>query len=88
MKASVGNRIVLIGAGDVGIAYAYALVNQGLADHLTIIDIDHDKLVGEVMDLNHGVVWAPSSAMGRPTARTEWDNRFTGAPSSTSWART
>lgn len=60
MKASIGNRIVLIGAGDVGIAYAYALVNQGLADHLSIIDIDHDKLVGEVMDLNHGVVWAPS----------------------------
>ncbi|MBC7295732.1 MAG: L-lactate dehydrogenase, partial [Dietzia sp.] len=63
MKASIGNRIVLIGAGDVGIAYGYALVNQGLADHLSIIDIDHDKLVGEVMDLNHGVVWAPSPTL-------------------------
>ena len=46
MRAPIGNRIVLIGAGDVGIAYAYALVNQGLADHLSIIDIDRDKLVG------------------------------------------
>ncbi|HHU40376.1 MAG TPA: L-lactate dehydrogenase [Propionibacterium sp.] len=63
MKASIGNRIVLIGAGDVGIAYGYALVNQGLADHLSIIDIDHEKLVGEVMDLNHGVVWAPSPTL-------------------------
>ena len=63
MKAPIGNRIVLIGAGDVGIAYAYALVNQGLADHLAIIDIDHEKLVGEVMDLNHGVVWAPSPTL-------------------------
>ena len=63
MKASIGNRIVLIGAGDVGVAYAYALVNQGLADHLAIIDIDRDKLVGEVMDLNHGVVWAPSPTL-------------------------
>lgn len=53
-------RVVLIGAGDVGIAYAYALVNQGLVHDLSIIDIDTEKVTGEVMDLNHGVVWAPS----------------------------
>ena len=34
-----GSKIVLIGAGDVGIAYAYTLVNQGLTDHLAIIDL-------------------------------------------------
>ena len=60
MKTTVGNKVVLIGAGDVGIAYAYALVNQGTCDHLAIIDIDEKKLEGNVMDLNHGVVWAPS----------------------------
>ncbi|MDY3127039.1 MAG: L-lactate dehydrogenase [Corynebacterium sp.] len=57
---TVGNKVVLIGAGDVGIAYAYSLVNQGTVDHLAIIDIDEKKLQGNVMDLNHGVVWAPS----------------------------
>lgn len=60
MKETVGNKIVLIGAGDVGVAYAYALINQGMADHLAIIDIDEKKLEGNVMDLNHGVVWADS----------------------------
>ena len=40
MKVSAGNKVVLIGAGDVGVAYAYALVNQGIVDHLAIIDID------------------------------------------------
>ena len=60
MKVSAGNKVVLIGAGDVGIAYAFALVNQGVCDHLAIIDIDEKKLEGNVMDLNHGVVWAPS----------------------------
>ncbi|AWB82804.1 L-lactate dehydrogenase [Corynebacterium yudongzhengii] len=60
MQTAVGNKVVLIGAGDVGVAYAYALVNQGTVDHLAIIDIDADKLEGNVMDLNHGVVWAPS----------------------------
>lgn len=61
MKETVGNKIALIGAGDVGVAYAYALVNQGTCDHLAIIDIDEKKLEGNVMDLNHGVVWAHSN---------------------------
>lgn len=61
MKQIVGNKVVLIGAGDVGVAYAYALVNQGTVDHLAIIDIDQKKLEGNVMDLNHGTVWAASN---------------------------
>lgn len=60
MKKTVGNKIVLIGAGDVGIAYAFALINQGTCDELAIIDIDTKKTEGNVMDLNHGVVWAAS----------------------------
>ncbi|WIM70874.1 L-lactate dehydrogenase [Corynebacterium suedekumii] len=60
MRKTIGNKVVLIGAGDVGVAYAYALVNQGTVDHLAIIDIDAKKLRGNVMDLNHGVVWAGS----------------------------
>lgn len=60
MKLSTGNKVVLIGAGDVGVAYAYSLVNQGTVDHLAIIDIDEKKTMGNVMDLNHGVVWASS----------------------------
>ena len=56
----LGNKIVLIGAGDVGIAYAFALMNQGVCDELAIIDIDEKKTAGNVMDLNHGVVWASS----------------------------
>lgn len=71
MKHSRGNKVVLIGAGDVGVAYAYALVNQGIVDHLAIIDIDEKKLEGNVMDLNHGVVWAPSRT--RVTAGTYAD---------------
>lgn len=59
-RLTPGNKVVLIGAGDVGVAYAFALVNQGSVDHLAIIDIDEKKLEGNVMDLNHGVVWAPS----------------------------
>ena len=53
MKQIVGNKVVLIGAGDVGVAYAYALVNQGTVDHLAIIDIDEitvpDQLSEQVL---------------------------------------
>lgn len=58
MKDTTGTRIVLIGAGDVGVAYAYALVNQGLADQLVIIDVDERKTWGHVQDLNHAVPWS------------------------------
>ena len=61
MKEIVGNKIVLIGAGDVGVAYAYAVVNQGLCDHLAIIDIDQAKTEANVQDLNHGMPWAPTN---------------------------
>lgn len=60
MPPTVGNRILLVGAGDVGAAYAYALVNQGITNDLAIIDVNQSKARGEVEDLNHGVVWAPS----------------------------
>ncbi|WP_286955283.1 MULTISPECIES: L-lactate dehydrogenase [Corynebacterium] len=71
MAKFVGNKVVLIGAGDVGVAYAFALINQGTVDHLAIIDIDEKKLEGNVQDLNHGVVWAPTRT--RVTAGTYAD---------------
>lgn len=55
---TAGTKIVLIGAGDVGMAYAYAVVNQGLCDHLAIIDINEEKTWGHVQDLNHAVPWS------------------------------
>lgn len=53
-----GNKVVLIGAGSVGMAYAYALINQGLCDQLAIIDINEEKTWGEVEDLNHSVPYS------------------------------
>lgn len=51
-------KIVLIGAGDVGVAYAFALVNQGLCDDLVLIDLDETRTWGQVQDLNHAVPWS------------------------------
>ena len=55
MTVTQGTKIVLIGAGAVGIAYAYALLNQGLTDHLAIIDLNEDITWAQVEDLSHSV---------------------------------
>lgn len=48
------NKVVIIGCGNVGMSYAYALLNQSTAvNELVLIDINNDKVIGEVMDLNH-----------------------------------
>ncbi|MCJ7841297.1 L-lactate dehydrogenase [Lederbergia sp. NSJ-179] len=54
-----GNRIAVIGAGFVGSSYAFSLLNQGIVEELIIIDVNEDKAKGDVMDLNHGKVFAP-----------------------------
>ena len=55
MTVTQGNRVVLIGAGYVGLAYAYAILNQGLVDHLAIIDLNEELTWGQVEDLSHSV---------------------------------
>lgn len=55
------NKVVLIGCGNVGMAYAYALVNQKeYIDELVLIDINTEKVEGEAMDLNHCQSYSPS----------------------------
>ncbi|MCR6615939.1 MULTISPECIES: L-lactate dehydrogenase [Bacillus] len=53
------NKVALIGAGFVGSSYAFALINQGITDELVIIDVNREKAMGDVMDLNHGKAFAP-----------------------------
>lgn len=53
------NKVALIGAGFVGSSYAFALINQGITDELVVIDLNKEKAMGDVMDLNHGKAFAP-----------------------------
>ncbi len=53
------SKVVVIGTGFVGMSYAYALVNQGTVENLVLIDIDKERAIGEAMDLNHGLAFAP-----------------------------
>ncbi len=61
MESDKTRKVVLIGAGFVGMSYAYSLLNQGGCDELVLIDKDSKKAEGEAMDLNHGVAFAPKN---------------------------
>ena len=55
------NKIVLVGCGNVGMAYCYALINQkAYVDELVLIDINKEKCEGEALDLNHCMAYSPS----------------------------
>ncbi|PKE44110.1 L-lactate dehydrogenase [Macrococcoides caseolyticum] len=60
MEKFKGNKVVLVGNGAVGSSYAFAMLNQGACDEFVIIDLNEAKAKGDAMDLNHGVVYAPS----------------------------
>lgn len=54
-------KIALVGAGFVGMSFAYAALNQNLCDELVLIDIDKQRAEGEAMDLNHGLAFSGSN---------------------------
>lgn len=62
-------RVAVVGTGNVGATFAYALLLSGLAAEIVLIDANHTKAEGEAMDLNHTVpfthptrVWAGTYA--------------------------
>ena len=44
-------KVVLVGDGAVGSAYAFALMQQGLAEELVIVDVIKDRTRGDALDL-------------------------------------
>lgn len=62
-------RVAIIGTGNVGATFAYALLISGLATEIVLIDANQAKAEGEAMDLTHAVpltqptrVWAGTYA--------------------------
>lgn len=58
-------KVVLVGAGFVGMSMAYSMLNRGGVNELILIDIDTDKTKGEEMDLAHGLPYAPQKMVIR-----------------------
>ncbi|QAA33877.1 L-lactate dehydrogenase [Clostridium manihotivorum] len=57
MLRDKASKISIIGAGFVGSTTAYALMLEGLASEIVIVDINKDKAEAEAMDLAHGAAF-------------------------------
>lgn len=52
-------KVAVVGAGDVGATFAYALAQSGVADEIAMIDVNANLLAGQVLDLSHGLPYYP-----------------------------
>jgi L-lactate dehydrogenase len=65
MKSSLdrSTKIAIVGAGNVGATFAYALLGSGLASQIVLIDANKARAEGEAMDLNHAVPLTHSTSI-------------------------
>jgi len=49
------NKITVIGSGSVGATISYTLTVMGVASEIVMIDINHEKALGEALDIRQGV---------------------------------
>ncbi len=57
------SKITIIGAGSVGSTIAYALSNSDTASEIVLIDINQEKVEGEVMDIIQGTCFRSPISM-------------------------
>ena len=50
----MSSKITIIGAGSVGSTIAYTLASEAIASEIVMIDINKEKVEGEVMDILQG----------------------------------
>ncbi|NLJ70821.1 MAG: L-lactate dehydrogenase [Clostridiaceae bacterium] len=55
MRGIGGTKIAIVGAGNVGANVAYVMSIRYTCNELVLIDIDHKRAEGEVMDIRHGL---------------------------------
>ena len=51
---TMSSKVTIIGAGSVGATIAYTLSGQNIASEIVMIDINKEKVKGEVMDIEQG----------------------------------
>jgi L-lactate dehydrogenase len=56
-KDTSHNKVTIVGVGQVGMACAYSILQQNIASEICLTDVVKEKLVGEMMDLQHGLAF-------------------------------
>lgn len=59
----MSSKITIIGAGSVGSTIAYTLANDDIASEIVLIDINKEKVEGEVLDIEQGTCFRDPISM-------------------------
>lgn len=62
-KQGQPRKVVVVGAGDVGASFAYALLQNGTAETIVLIDARQEQAEGQALDLSHGLPFVPTVAV-------------------------
>ncbi len=63
MRTERPAKVGIIGAGSVGATIAYAAMTRGVAPQISLFDISRTKVIAEVLDLNHGMLFVPQATV-------------------------
>ncbi len=55
------SKVAIVGAGFVGATAAYALMIEGVANEIVLIDVNRQRAEGEALDLKHGLQFVQTS---------------------------
>lgn len=67
--ATSGNKVTVVGIGQVGMACAFSILTQNVSSELALVDVMADKLQGEMLDLQHGSAFMKNAKV---TASTDY----------------
>lgn len=64
---SSGNKVTIVGVGQVGMACAFSILSQNVSSEIALVDCMADKLQGEMLDLQHGSAFIKMSKVSAST---------------------
>lgn len=67
-RQSDPRKVVIVGAGDVGATFAYALLQSGTAESIVLVDKRPGLAAGQALDLAHGLPFVPTTIVRAGTA--------------------
>ncbi len=60
-KQNNSRKVVIVGSGDVGASFAYALLMSGTAESIVLIDAKQELAQGQALDLAQGLSFVPTT---------------------------
>lgn len=54
-------KVAIVGTGLVGSSVAFSLINQGVCEFISMIDVNHERALGEALDLSHCIEYLPQN---------------------------